>query len=116
MWYLTLTQPGRVACYALGNDANKAAGLVPAAKAHAGFPTNVAWDGADFVAQLSESDEPPADLVDVDLRPRHGAEYAKRELAERLADVKATALAALGELNEAELREVLLAHAETLKG
>jgi hypothetical protein len=106
--YLTLYRPDQdTVTYRLAEDYDEAVRLVPAAKAHAGFPLHVGADSP-YRAHLIRMD---GDVLDVDLSEADGAGYAERESA--AADeaarrsAKAQVAAGLGHLDQDALREVL---------
>jgi hypothetical protein len=116
MWYLTLSGPDReTVTYELGNDPDDAAALVPAAKAHAGFPPGVQLESQDH-ARLWRVDPIPGRLVPVaELDPLLGAAYAALELSAAQDGAKAAAMSALRQLDGPAMRELLLDLADQLK-
>jgi hypothetical protein len=127
MWYLILTNPNRdTITYELGEDAIRAAELVPAAKAHAGFPHNAPLESewtarlAPYQAAVPADGEDiegvivPGTLVRAALDQVAGAAYAAAEAAAAQAGARTQATAALAQLDAASLRAVLLDMAASL--
>lgn len=127
MWYLHLTNPdGEMFTYELGTDAAAAAALVPAAKAHAGFPQNDPL-GSPWNARLAQIMAPlpddgaeiegvvvPGTLVTDPLDLEAGEAYAAAEAAAAMAGATVQATIALAQLDGRHLRKLLLDMAQSL--